>query len=141
MAKQFDPRKVLRQITNDLLRQFFAARDELPDVPWKDLSETEVQAIFDACQGLSEPKRREVQVALQDINELADDRGLAVLAEEIQWRCPKHLEEFVAIESRMDKAMWVYLRCRWHSTTRLALRGRTRYRSGATGTSATDYPR
>jgi hypothetical protein len=109
MAKQFDPRKVLRQITNDLLRQFFTARDELAGVPWQDLSETDVQAVFDAWQGLPEPKRREVQVALQDINELADDRGLGVLAEEIQWRCPMRMEEFVAIESRVDKAMWVYL--------------------------------
>ena len=31
MAKQFDPRKVLKQISNDLLRQFFGARKELAE--------------------------------------------------------------------------------------------------------------
>lgn len=112
MAKQFDPRKVLKQIANESLRQFFAAREELGDVPWESLPETQVQPVFDAWQRLPEPQRREVQVILQDVNELADDRGLAVLAEETQWRCPQRMAEFVAIQSRIDKAMWAYLNVR-----------------------------
>jgi hypothetical protein len=109
MAKQFDPRKVLKHISNDLLRRLFAARDELAGVPWATLSETDAQPIFDAWQQLPEPKRREVQVILQDVNELADDRGLAVVAEEIGWRCPERMAEFETVTSRVDKAMWAYL--------------------------------
>src|SRR3954454_18022110 len=103
MAKQFDPRKVLRQISNDLLQRFFAARNELGDVPWQSLEETDVRSVFDAWQSLPEPRRREVQVILQDVNELADDPGLRVLAEEITWRCSPLMPQFTAVEGRIDK--------------------------------------
>jgi hypothetical protein len=109
MAKQFDPRKVLKQVSNPLLRQFFARRDQLLALNWGALAETDVQPVFDAWHALPEPERREVQVTLQDVNELADDRGLRVLAEEVAWREPGRMAEFVAVEGRCDKAMWVYL--------------------------------
>lgn len=109
MAKQFDPRKVLRHVSNKLLQQFFTKRQQLPDLDWAALTETDVQPVFDAWQGLPEPQRREVQVILQDVNDLSDDRGLRVLAEEVSSRCPGRMAEFVAAEGRADKAMWVYL--------------------------------
>jgi hypothetical protein len=40
---------------------------------------------------------------------LADHRGLAVLAEEILWRCPERADEFKAQVSKADKAMWMFL--------------------------------
>ena len=38
MAKSFDPRKVLKQIANPLLREFFSRRGELLDVPWDQIT-------------------------------------------------------------------------------------------------------
>lgn len=109
MAKPFDPRKILKQISNPLLRDFFRRRDELGDVPWDDLTEHKIDPVFEAWQGLPEASQLQVQVILRDVNELTDHRGLAVLAEEILWRCPQHAEEFKAQAGRADKAMWVYL--------------------------------
>lgn len=109
MAKPFDPRKVLKQISNPLLREFFHRRGELDDVPWDDLTEHKIDAIFEAWQALDEPKKLEVQVILRDVCELADHRGRAVLAEEILWRCPDRAAEFEAQASKADNAMWVYL--------------------------------
>lgn len=109
MTKPFDPRKVLKHISNPLLRQFFTRRGELADVPWDELTEHKIEPIFEAWQALPERQKLEVQVILRDINELADHRGLAVLAEEILWRCPERADEFKAQESKADKAMWVYL--------------------------------
>ena len=109
MAKQFDPRKVLKQISNPLLQEFFARRGQLAEVPWDELTETKIEPIFDAWQQLPEDHRTEVQLILQDVNELADERGLSVLAEEISWRCPGRLPEFGQWEGRADRAMWVYL--------------------------------
>lgn len=109
MARHFDPRKVLRQIDNRLLEQFFTRRNELLDVPWKELTEVDIQQVFDGWQKLPEPGRTEVQIILQDVNELTDQRGLAVLAEEIRWHCPIRMGEFEAISTRIDKAMWLYL--------------------------------
>ncbi len=109
MAKPFDPRKVLKHISNPLLREFFARRGELAEVPWNDLSEHKIEPVFEAWQALPERQRLEIQVILRDVNELADHRGLAVLAEEILWHCPERAEEFKAQDGQADKAMWVYL--------------------------------
>jgi len=113
MAKPFDPRKVLKQIANPLLREFFVdRRGELADVPWGELTEHKIEPVFEAWQALPEKQRLEVQVILRDISELADHRGMAVLAEEILWRCPERAEEFKAQKGTADKAMWMYLHVR-----------------------------
>ena len=110
MAKSFDPRKVLKQIANPLLRAFFVdKRGELAHVAWDELSEHKIEPVFEAWQALPERQRLEVQVILRDINELADHRGMAVLAEEILWRDAALAEQFKAQSSKQDKAMWVYL--------------------------------
>lgn len=109
MAKPFDPRKVLKQIANTLLREFFTRRGELADVPWDQLSEYRIDPVFDAWQSLPEHQKLAVQVILRDISELSDHRGMAVLAEEILWRKPEIADQFKAQASKQDKAMWVYL--------------------------------
>jgi len=109
MAKPFDPRKILKQIANALLREFFTRRGELTDVPWDTLTEHKIEPVFLSWQALPEEKLREVQMLLRDVNELADHRGVAVLAEGVLMRCPERAEEFRGQESKADKAMWVYL--------------------------------
>jgi len=112
MAKPFDPRKILKQISNSQLRAFFDEREQLGDVPWDELTEHKIEPIFEAWQALPEDQRLEVQVILRDMNELADHRGLAVLAEEVRLRCPDRADEFEQQASKADKAMWVYLHLR-----------------------------
>lgn len=109
MAKHFDPRKVLRQISNPLLKEFFDRRGELRNVAWEELTETRIEPVFEAWQQLPERPRKEVQVTLQDVVELADERGLSVLAEEVKLRCPEREAEFSGWDGRADRAMWVYL--------------------------------
>jgi len=109
MATPFDPRKVLKHIANPLLREFFTRRGELDAVPWDELTEHRIEPVFEAWQALGEVSKLQVQIILRDIHELADHRGLAVLAEELRWRCPEGLDEFKAQPSKQDKAMWVYL--------------------------------
>lgn len=110
MAKPFDPRKILKQIANPLLREFFVVRrGELSDVPWDSLTEHKIEPVFQGWEALREEQRHEVQMVLRDVNELADHRGVAVLAEGILWRCPERAEEFRAQVSKADKAMWTHL--------------------------------
>ena len=71
MAKPFDPRKVLKQIANSLLREFFTRRGELADVPWDQLSEHRIEPVFAGWLALSDAKQREVQMIIRDVNELA----------------------------------------------------------------------
>jgi len=109
MAKHFDPRKVLKQVSNALLAEFFGRQRALAGLPWQELGETNVEPIFEAWQALPEEKRKAVQVVLQDVNEVADERGLRVLAEEIHRWSPERMGEFDALEGRLDKAFWTYL--------------------------------
>ncbi|MBK9126196.1 MAG: hypothetical protein IPM13_00130 [Phycisphaerales bacterium] len=78
-------------------------------IPWDDLGETQVEPIFTAWQKMPDDKRRLIQLVLQDINELADERGVKVLVEEIQRIAPDRLAEFDAIVGQADRAMWTYL--------------------------------
>jgi hypothetical protein len=109
MAKPFDPRKVLRHISNALLREFFTRRGELLDVSWEELTEHKIEPVFEAWQALPEKQKLDVQVILRDIAELADHRGVASLVELVREGLPNRAEEFAAQEGEADKAMWVYL--------------------------------
>jgi len=109
MATHFNPRRVLRQVSNQLLREFFTRRDQLDHIPWPYLPETYIRPIFAAWQRMPEAQRKEIQVVLQNIHALADQRGVRVLAEEIQQRCPEQADEFTTCRGRYDKAMWAYL--------------------------------
>ena len=109
MAKQFDPRRVLKQVSNSMLQQFFTRHGVLKDLAWEDLAETHIEPLFEAWQQMPEGQRVAVQLILQDVNELADDRGLRVLAEEVQNGAPERVDEWSVLESQRDKAMWVYL--------------------------------
>ena len=88
MAKPFDPRKLLKQIANPLLREFFTRRGELSDVPWNDLTEHKIDPIYEAWQALPEPQNLAIQGILRDVNELADHRGIAAMAEQVSGRYP-----------------------------------------------------
>jgi len=109
MAKHFDPRKVLKEVSNPLLQEFFARRGKLQDVPWEGLDETDVEPVFEAWQQIPEAEQVEVQLVLQDVNELADERGLNVLVEEVRRRAPDQADDLAALEGRHDRAMWTYL--------------------------------
>jgi hypothetical protein len=109
MTKLFDPHKVLRQISNTLLMEFFNRRNELHDVPWDKLSETQIEPIHEAWQELPNEERNEAQLIPQDVNELAEGRRINVLVQEIQWRAPQRLRELALRKGQMDKALWVHL--------------------------------
>ena len=74
---QFDPKKVLRQVSNDLLRQLFEHCNCPIDVPWAELSETDVTAIFNAWQQMEEAPRRNIEIVLHEIGEMAIEDGIS----------------------------------------------------------------
>lgn len=112
MSKPFDPRKILKRINNSLLRTFFELHGGLPGVPWDEIREHQMEPVYSAWQDMPEDRRRHVHVILHDINELADDRGLKVLVEEMQRSIPVNFDEFEALTGQADRAMWAYLNSR-----------------------------
>lgn len=116
MAKTFDPKYVLRQTSNHLLRDLFEAHNldlEL-DTPWDDLRETDVTAIFEAWQALPEAACRAIEIVLREVADMAiGDGGIRAIVEEANRQgATELLEELDEYESRHDKALWTYIRAR-----------------------------
>lgn len=111
MANPFDLRKVLKQISNGHLHQFFARRGELHDVPWDGLREHRIDPIVDAIQELSAAARRQVQVLFKSFVRLSDNVGLKVLLEELKSRYPGKVRTWKSLK-RLDKVVWTYLNAR-----------------------------
>lgn len=109
MTHPYDPRRLLKLISNRLLRALFARHGVLGDLPWESFSEAKVEPVFAAWQELPHEKRREIQLALQDIHALADGRGLKVCLEEIQRHYSHRAWEFARLTGHHDKALWAYL--------------------------------
>ncbi|MFN4261775.1 MAG: hypothetical protein ACK4RK_21040 [Gemmataceae bacterium] len=109
MPNSFDLRKVLKQISNVHIQQFFAKRGELLDVPWDGLKEHKIAPIVEAIQALSPAKRRQVQILFKSFLRLADNGGLKVLLEELRERHPKKVKHWDSLKRRLDKVVWTYL--------------------------------
>lgn len=109
MANVFDLRKVLKQISNVHLRQFFAQRGELLHVPWDGLKEHKISPIVEAIQTLSPAQRRQVQILLKSFVRLSDNGGLKVLLDELHARHPDKVPYWNALKRRLDKVVWTYL--------------------------------
>ena len=112
MAKHFDLKKQLRLHDKGLLRRLFAEHGLLEDFPWDELSARRIDPLVARWDGIEESARRAIQVVLQDANELAEERGQRVLAEELACRFPEKLALFGQWSSLADKALWAYLEAR-----------------------------
>ena len=68
---QFNPKRVLRQVSRPLLKAFFEQQGQSLNVPWDDIPEHQITEIFDAWQNLADGPRKGIEVLLQDIDEMA----------------------------------------------------------------------
>jgi len=82
------------------------------DFPWDSIKPHDVGPIVERWEAMPETTRRQLQVILQDVNELGDERSHKVLTEEMEWRFHDKLEAFGAWKSLLDKALWAYLEAR-----------------------------
>lgn len=129
----FAPKRTLRQISNELLRELFESHSYELDVPWDEITETNVADIFRRWQELAEPDRRAMEILLRDIDEIASVDGVKALIEEALRQGEESLAETIGeFDSRHDKAVWIYLHGRevWSMAIRFAradLSSRSRY--------------
>ncbi len=124
MAKSFDPKYILRQISNHLLRDLFESHQIELEVPWDDLAESEVDPIFMTWQELPEADRRAIEIVLHEVNDMASgDEGTRAICEEaIRQGRQDLVDELDGYESRHDKAAWTYIRATdvWNLAVRFA---------------------
>jgi len=124
MASNFDPKRVLRQISNDLLKDLFESHHHELELPWDQLDETEVDPIFHAWQDLPEADCRAIEIVLHEINDMAQgDEGTRAICEEaIRQDRQDLVDELDGYESRHDKAVWTYIKATdvWSLAVRFA---------------------
>lgn len=124
MAGNFDPKRVLRQISNNLLNDLFMSHGHETEIPWDDLTETEIEPVFFYWQEMDESERREIEIVLHEVNDMATgDEGIrAIIEEAVRQGNQTLIDELDDFESRYDKAVWTYLRATdlWNLAVRFA---------------------
>jgi hypothetical protein len=108
--KQYNPKTVLRQISNRVLKDMFEHHGHVIEAEWEDLAPRQVQDIYDAFLKLPEADRRDFEVELQDIHTVAQvDKGVRLLVEEAAFDGLDVAAELDRFDSRYDKAVWMLL--------------------------------
>jgi hypothetical protein len=67
----YTPRLFLRQVPNGLLQAYFAKRNQLQEIQWDRLVETDVESIHQALLKLSKADRREIGGHFRAVSEMA----------------------------------------------------------------------
>ncbi|MCZ2340879.1 MAG: hypothetical protein LC104_03680 [Bacteroidales bacterium] len=109
MSKAFDLKKQLKLLDKSPLRRLFAEFGVLADVPWETLKSHDVGPVIQGWGAIDDDTRRKLEVVLQDVNELADERSPRVFVEDLEWRYPTKRDEFAKWSGLHDKALWAYL--------------------------------
>ena len=108
--KQYNPRTVLRQISNRLLMDLFEHHGHVIEADWEELGPRQVQEIYDAFLKLPERDRRAFEVELQDIHTVAQvDTGMRILVEKARFAKLDVEADLERFDSRYDKAAWMLL--------------------------------
>lgn len=109
MVQQFNPKRVLRQVSNPLLREFFEHQGNPLDVAWDMFSNTQIDGIFDAWQLLPERPRKVIEIVFHDVHSMAHEDGLRVIIEEGQYNGENLSSILDSMDSRYDKAIWCFM--------------------------------
>ena len=123
MSGTFNPKRVLRQISNPLLKEFFGWQGHpLKEVRWNSISNTQVDEIFDAWQRLPDGDRKAVEIVFHDVHEMANENSTRVIIEEGQYHGEDLTPQLELMESRYDKAIWTFMNrpAVWDAAVRFA---------------------
>lgn len=124
MSQTFDPKRVLRQVSNHLLQDLFEAHQHDLELPWEQMEETDVDPIFNAWQALPEADCRAIEIVLHEVCDMADgDEGTRAICEEaIRQGNQQLIDDLEGFESRHDKAVFSYIHATdvWNLAVRFA---------------------
>jgi hypothetical protein len=109
VAHQYSPKTFLRQTSNTLLRECFAEKGALIDVPWDELAEHEIDGVYDNWQVLPDEERIAFERCFEDTEDLATEQGIKAIIEEGQFHGLDLAPVLEDIEGNRNKVMWVAL--------------------------------
>jgi hypothetical protein len=105
----FDLKKQLTIHDRGLLRQLLGGEPSMQAIDWDAMPRNNIAPLTAAWEAMDEVKKRHYQVILQDVQHLAEPKGLKVLIEELEWRHPDKLPLFAAQLGTADKSLWAFL--------------------------------
>jgi hypothetical protein len=105
----YNPRLILRQVTNSLLAAFFSRYSGFSGFNWNRLSETNVEPIFATWQQLPEPERFEVSRIFREAHSLATASRITTLIEAARDSGIDITQEMRARRSGAERALWCYM--------------------------------
>lgn len=120
---QFNPKRVMRQLSPKLLKELFDRQPEKLDISWGDGSAMNVDAVFHAWQRMTDHPRKAIEVLFHDIDDMATgEDGMLVILEEGLSAGEDFRSVFEPMESQYDRALWTYLHHPriWNTAVRFA---------------------
>lgn len=109
MAQTFDPIRVLRSFSLNLLREFILRHKGTPPSHGASVKRRNCGPLYDAWQSIPDEERAHMQLVLQKIHTLSQEHGMTALLEEIQTHHPERVGEFDRFEHRNDQIVWAWL--------------------------------
>ena len=106
-AMHYTPRTFLRQTSNELLRARFDQIGVLTNIPWAELSNNEIDVVYDEWQNLPESQRLEIERTFEEAEALASEAGVKTLIEEGTFHGLDLATELEPLANFRDKAMYV----------------------------------
>jgi hypothetical protein len=110
MTRHYSPKSFLRQVPNQLLKEFFDRRRQLGDILWYNLRETEVELVYNAWQRLPTAQREAAEAIFRAVHEMACEGGIRALVEEGHFHQVDLATDLEGRDGLHHKAMWAYLR-------------------------------
>lgn len=105
----FTPRTFLRQTSNELLQACFGHLGVLQELPWSDLSNHDIECVYDGWQNLPEAQRIEIERTFEEAEALASEEGVKAIIDEGLFHGLDLATELDALGNFRDKAMYVAL--------------------------------
>lgn len=107
----YTPRVFLRQVPNGLLRDYFVGkRNQLQEIQWEGLKETDVEPIHDALLQLPEADRREIGGHFRAVAEMARREFTPWLIRVARERDIDLVTPFRRKSCSYERAFWMFLR-------------------------------
>ncbi|MBT8342774.1 MAG: hypothetical protein HKP58_06875 [Desulfatitalea sp.] len=106
MQQPFNPKRVLRQISNPYIKEYFERLGHPLEIDWDSISNTQVDSIFDAWQGLAGGPRKTAEILFQNVHDMSNENGIRVIIEDAHNHGEDLAPRLESMESRYDKAIW-----------------------------------
>ena len=105
----YHPRKFFRSVPNRLLQRYFNQKEELANLGWKEIKETQVEPIYDEWLALEAGQRDRMEQEFREIDMLSSEGGTKAILDEAAFHEEDLAETFSKMKGHHERAFWTFL--------------------------------